>query len=157
MNQIKAIIFDWARTLYDVENNREFPEAKDILEYCKQKNYRLALVSLVTINESEPGTSLESRNQQINHSPLKTYFEKILTTNDNKDLVLDKMIKYLGVPNNEILIVDDRTIRDVRYGDQRGIPTVWLKRGKFANELPNQETGQPTYIINSLSELKNII
>lgn len=154
---IKAIIFDWARTLYDVENNKEFEDAINILEYCKSKNYRLALVSLITDEESVKGTILEIRNQQINRSPLKVYFEKILTTDGNKDYILDEMMKYFGLPNEEVLMVDDRTVRDVAYGDRNGNPTVWLQKGKFANELPNSETGVPTYTIKSLLELKNII
>jgi FMN phosphatase YigB (HAD superfamily) len=154
---IKAIIFDWARTLYDVENNKEFGDAIKVLEYCKNKNYRLALVSLVAGEESVKGTTLEIRNQQINNSPLKIYFEKILTTGDNKNLALEKIVKYFGFLNQEVLIVDDRTIRGIKYGNQNGHPTVWLQKGKFANELPNSETGIPTYTIKSLLELKNII
>ena len=71
--EIKAVIFDWARTLYDVDNNREFPEAVEILEYCKQKRYHLALVSLVSKDESIIGTTLEARNQQINDSKLNKF------------------------------------------------------------------------------------
>jgi FMN phosphatase YigB (HAD superfamily) len=157
MDNIKAIIFDWARTLYDPETNQEFSNAVDILEYCTQKKYRLALVSLVTKKENLPGTSLETRNQQIKTSPLSKYFEKILTTEDDKNSILDETVKHFGLSNSEILIVDDRTIRGILYGNQRGISTVWLRRGKFANELPNEETGQPTYTIHSLTELKNIL
>jgi FMN phosphatase YigB (HAD superfamily) len=154
---IKAIIFDWARTLYDVENEKEFPGAIGILEYCKNKSYRLALASLVTNEESIAGTTLETRDQQINNSPIKTYFEKILTTDVNKDFIFDEIKKYFGVLNSEILIVDDRVIRGIKYGNQNGHPTVWLQKGKFADELPNSETGIPTYTIKSLSELKKII
>lgn len=154
---IKAIIFDWSRTLYDSEGNKEFPEAMDILEYCKEKKYRLTLVSLVSSDESIPGTTLESRNQQIYGSPLKTYFEKISITDSDKDLAFGETAKYLGFPNEEVLIVDDRTIRGVRYGNKNGHQTVWIQKGRFSDELPNAETGVPTYTIKSLTELKNII
>ena len=154
---IKAIIFDWARTLYDVENNKEFEEAKDILEYCKKKNYRLALVSLVENGESVVGTSLQTRNRQIDNSPLKIYFEKILTTEGDKNLLLEEMVNYFKLPNEEVLIVDDRVVRGIKYGNKNNHPTVWLQRGRFSNELPNSETGHPTFIIKSLSELKKII
>ncbi len=155
--EIKAIIFDWARTLYDVENEKEFDDAEDILIYCKTKNYRLGLVSLVDKEESIIDTTIKSRNQQIDNSPLKKYFEKILITDGNKDLIIKEMIKYFNFLNNEILIVDDRTMRGVRYGDKHGCQTAWLQKGTFKDQLPNQETGIPTYTIKSLSELKNII
>jgi FMN phosphatase YigB (HAD superfamily) len=157
MNNIKAVIFDWGRTLYDVENDCEFPDAQNIIEYCFEKKYRLALVSLVTTGESEIGTDLEKRNQQINNSVLKKYFEKIITTTRDKDLAFEKITQFLNLPAEQILIVDDRTIRGIRYGNIRGHITVWIKRGKFADELPNKETGQPTYTIQSLNELKNIL
>ena len=154
---IKAIIFDWARTLYDVENEKEFEDAEDILVYFKSKNYRLGLVSLVDKEESIVDTTIESRNKQISNSFLKNYFEKILITEGNKDLIIEEMIKYFNFPNDEILIVDDRMMRGVRYGNKIGCQTVWLQKGIFKDQLPNQETGVPTYIIKSLSELKGII
>jgi len=154
---IKAIIFDWARTLYDVESEKEFEDAEDVLVYCKSKNYHLGLVSLIDKEESIIDTTIESRNKQIGNSSLKNYFEKILTTEGNKDLIIEEMIKYFGFPNNEILIVDDRTIRGIKYGDKHGCQTAWLQKGIFQNQLPNNETGDPTYVIKSLSELKGII
>jgi len=157
MNNIKAIIWDWARTLYDVEDDREFLGAQDILEYCRQKNYRLVLVSLVTVNESEPGTSLETRNLQISRSPLKKYFDKIITTAGDKNAAYDEIIKFLDLPAGELLMIDDRTVRGISYANKHGIPCIWLQRGKFAQELPNEQTGQPTYTIHSLDEITNIL
>jgi FMN phosphatase YigB (HAD superfamily) len=154
---IKAIIFDWARTLYDVDKNKEFFDSIDVLEYCKNKKYRLALVSLVSEEESVRGTNLKIRNEQINNSPLKTYFEKILTTDGDKDIILGETIKYFGIPNEEVLIVDDRVIRGIKYGNQNGCQTAWLQKGAFAKELPSPETGNPTFVIKSLSGLKEFI
>ena len=49
--EIKAIIFDWARTLYDVENEKEFDDAEPLIAHntislprqkqrCTIKEYR---------------------------------------------------------------------------------------------------------------------
>src|SRR3989344_2737311 len=64
---IKAIIFDWGRTLFDSETKKEFPEAEIVLTYCQERNLRLALVSLVTIHAN---AGLEERKGQIETSPL---------------------------------------------------------------------------------------
>lgn len=158
MQNIKAIIWDWARTLYDVDNtNREFPEAQEILDYCQKKNYRQTLISLVIKTESNPGVTLESRHLMIDNSPLQNSFEKILITDAGKDASFDEMVKYLGLSREQILIIDDRTIRGIQYANKNGHPSVWLRQGKYANELPNEETGQPTYTVKSLKEIKNII
>jgi len=154
---IKAIIFDWARTLYDVNNNTEFLEAEEILKYCKKKDYYLILVSLVAKIESVPGTSLKTREEQINNSSLGKYFDKVLVVEGDKDQALDELIKELNFSRKEVMMVDDRMIRSIQYGNRNGHPTVWLQKGTFADELPNLETGMPTFTIKTLSELKDII
>lgn len=155
--KIKAVIFDWARTLYDVDNNIEFPDAINVLEYCKQKEYHLALVSLVASDESLSGTTLKTRNNQIYNSPLKKYFEKILITDSDKGMAIDEIKNYFGFESSEILIVDDRVSRGIKYGNQNGYQTAWLQKGTYANELPNSETGKPIFAIKFLKDLKNII
>ena len=78
----KAIIFDWGRTLYDSETKKEFLEAEDILALCKERGYRLALVSLVTIHAN---ATLDERKNQIANSPLRKYFEIVAITDTDKD------------------------------------------------------------------------
>ena len=45
--KIKAIIFDFGRTLFDSANKEVFPDADGVLSYCQGKGYRMAVVSLV--------------------------------------------------------------------------------------------------------------
>lgn len=132
----------------------EFPEAQEVLEHCKARGYRIACASLVGIHAN---ASLQERKQQIETSPLRYFFELMLVTDKDKDAIFDEIVSELGFPRREILIVDDRIIRGIRYGNLRGHPTVWLQKGKFANELPNEETKMPTHTIRSLEELKKLI
>lgn len=151
---IKAIIFDWGRTLFDSETKKEFQEAEEVLLWCKQHGYRMACASLVSIHAN---ATLEERIQQIETSPLRHFFEFVLVTDQDKDKIFDEIVFKLEIPRSEILIVDDRIIRGIKYGNLRGHPTAWLQKGKFENELPNEETRNPTFTIKSLEELKNII
>lgn len=154
MSMIKAAIFDWGRTLFDSENKREFPEARDVLEFCKNRGLRLATVSLVS---AVSNAALEERTQQVERSPLRPYFELALVTDVDKDVLFDQVVQHFGLPREVILIVDDRTIRGIRYGNAHGHPTVWIKKGKFSNELPNEQTGMPTYMISELAQLPKIL
>lgn len=150
---IKAIIFDWGRTLFDPDTRLVLSDSEEVLSYCKQKGYIICVVSLV-----RPPTTISEREEQIGALSLGkfiTYFE--VTDAREKDEVLDELIKKLSLPKEEILMVDDRVVKSIKYGNKNGHPTVWLQKGTFANELPNEETGTPTFTINSLSELKNII
>jgi len=40
---------------------------------------------------------------------------------------------------------------------ERGATTVWFQNGKFADLVPNDETGDPDFTIHSLSELPKIL
>jgi len=71
--------------------------------------------------------------------------------------LFDEIVEKLNLPRRQILIVDDRTIRGIKYGSRQGHPTVWFQNGKFANELPDDTTGSPTFTIHSLTELLKIL
>lgn len=152
----QAIIWDWARTLFDREDNQEFSEAEEVLQYCQSKGYRQAVVSLLT-QANSPGTTLKDREEEIASSPLRKYFEMALATDTSKDAAFDQVVKYFGMPRDQVLIIDDRTQRGIKYANKNGHPSIWLKRGKFASELPDDETGQPDYIIHDLKELYDIL
>ncbi|MFA4937001.1 MAG: HAD family hydrolase [Patescibacteria group bacterium] len=151
---IKAIIFDWGRTLFDSETKKEFKESENVLAACKQRGYRLVLVSLVS---ALANATLEERKAQIETSPLRYFFESAIVTDKDKDISFDETVKWLGLPRQQILIVDDRTIRGIRYGNLHNHPTVWLQKGRFSEELPNSETGNPSFTIKSLAELLDIV
>lgn len=151
---IKAVIFDWGRTLYDSEKKVEFVESEEILEYIKSKGLRMALASLVS---AQANATLEERKRQIANSPLWKYFEYTRVTDGDKNQILEEIVAEINMPREEILIVDDRMIRGIKYGNLNGHPTAWVKAGKFSEELPTAETLEPTYVINNVSELKNII
>ena len=152
--KIKAIIFDWGRTLFDSETKKEFPESEKVLALCAKRGYKMATVSLVTHHAN---ATLDERKRQIDTSPLRKYFEYTAVTDTDKNKELDKAVLKLNLPREEILIVDDRVIRGVKYGNLHGHPTIWLQKGKFENELPNDETKSPTFIIHSLEELADIL
>lgn len=155
MNHIRAIIFDWGRTLYDVDTIKEISDAEDILLYCKQKGYKICVASLA---RPLTGDSVEERRKQIENSLLGKYFDMIEVSDaKEKDEMLDNLVKKLNLSKEEILFVDDRVVKSIKYGNKNGSPTAWLKSGPFADELPNNETGIPTFIIEKLSGLKNII
>src|SRR3989344_9318755 len=156
---IKAIIFDWGGTLVDDHTTEELPESEQVLDYCRGKGYRMAVASLTK--------HLERRKMQFASTPLNKFFEIMLADGivkgqeadlalDKKDKMFDRIVQDFGLSREEILIVDDRVFRGIRYGNKHGHPTVWIKKGKYSNELPNAETGQPTYTIRELKELKGI-
>ena len=112
----------------------------------------MALVSKVSGNHT-----VEGRTQLIENSPLRQYLDLFFVTAEYKDKFLDEIVRNWDLPRSEIMIVDDRTVRGIKYGNEHGHPTVWLEKGKYAQELPNAETGQPTHRIRELRELFEIL
>jgi FMN phosphatase YigB (HAD superfamily) len=147
MNQIKAIIFDYGRTIHNGELGGFLPEARPVLEYL-QKKYKLALVS-VTLSEST-----KQRREKIVKEDFQKYFDQIYLMADiNKDEQLDAVVKKWDLDYQHVAVVGDRMIREIKWGNKKGCTTVWLQTSKFANELPNSETGQPNFTIHNLNEL----
>ncbi|HEY4496793.1 MAG TPA: HAD hydrolase-like protein, partial [Candidatus Paceibacterota bacterium] len=140
---------------------KEFlPDGKEILEHCKDKGYKLALAVIAS--------EFEERKKQIGESGLAGFFEIIRIapiTKEQiwdhginvKDRLYDEIMNEWDFKPEEVLIVDDRMFRGIKHGNKNGHPTVWVRNGKFAHEIPNKETGEPTYIINSVKELRDLI
>ncbi len=156
----KAIIFDWGGVLVDAETKEQYPEAFAVLQFCKAKGYRLALACIAS--------KFKERKKQIESSGLMQFFEKIQlepmpaekiwdSSYRGKDAVFDRIMEYFNLPAKDVLIIDDRTVRGVRYANAHGHPSIWVRRGKFANEEPNRETGEPTCIAVSLSEVRLLL
>ena len=150
MNNIKAVIFDWGRTIYDKDHEQLFPDTKSTLEFLFAK-YRLYIVSLAIDDD------IEGRFGLLDKFKIRQYFKFSLFHLSDKDTLFRNVAGNLNIPYNQIAIVDDRTIRGIKWGNSKGCLTVWLQKGKFASEHPNEETGEPNYIIKELSELKRIL
>ncbi len=146
----KLIIFDWGRTLYDNDANALFPETIRLLQYLAPK-YTLAIVSLALDGD------FERRQKIMREHDLERYFASILFTATDKDALYAKTLGQLGIAPQETVIVDDRMVRGIAWGNHHGTTTIWLQKGKFAEELPNETTGQPTHIIHNLAELYSIL
>lgn len=143
---VKAIVFDWGRTLYDNEQEELFPEARAVLDALSKK-FRLAIVSLATDGD------MARRWDVLRRTQIEAHFESILFATGDKDGLYVTTLSRMGLAPEEVAIVDDRVIRGIRWGNQHGATTIWFRRGKFRDELPSSETGAPDLIIGNLTEL----
>ncbi len=147
---IKAVIFDWGRTLYDSENHNLFPQTKQTLELLK-KRYILAIVTLASDGNSE------KRRGIISSSGIEHYFSSIQCAQKDKDRLYEYTLVVLALNPWEVAIVDDRVVRGVKWGNHNGATTIWLKKGKFSCEEPAGDTGMPDHIISSIEDTCRIL
>lgn len=143
---IKAVIFDFNRTLFDPEKDKLFPGVKVLLSKLK-KNYKLALIS-----QKEDG-----RLVKISKLGLNNNFAFINLTTDKTAGELKKCCELLNVEPEEVLVVGDRVRGEIVLGNQLGATTVWLRKGKFANELPGSKAEEPKFIIKRINNLEEIV
>ena len=140
----KAVIFDFNRTLW--EDGDYLDGALDVLRSLQAQGFKLGLVSSVEAHE------IPERKEIIR--PIEPLFHSVnVVTKKSKD-VFQQVAEELGVKHSEILVVGDRLNNEIMYGNQLGMKTVWLKRGKNATKLPESSVAEPHHTISSLKELQ---
>jgi len=137
---IRAIIFDWGRTLYDSEHAALFPAVPALLAALSQR-YTLAIVSLVS---GDYAPRVAARRAAIAEADIERFFEVIAFVPDDKEGAYRDVLAQLALSPNEVAVVDDPMRRGISWGNAHGATTIWLQRGRFADELPDAVTGQPT-------------
>lgn len=146
MKKQNIIIFDFNRTLYDPEKRELFPDAIKTLSALERRGYLLFLIS----------TAVASRNKLVKELKIESFFEKIIFSKE-KSLKDYKDILVLGKTDlQKSYVVGDRIKQEVTFGNMLSFQSVWLKKGKFANEMPESEMEEPTFTIKELKELLQI-
>jgi len=144
---LESIIFDWVGTLYE-RGKGLFPYSERVLKELHQK-YKLAVISKAVSD------NVETRLQQI--KGLEKYLGVIIVDIDKTPEQFIECTRKLGVKPENALVVDDRTDRGIMIGNRLGCQTAWIQEGEYAHEIPNEETGEPTYRIKSIKDLLKIL
>ncbi len=121
------------------------------MEHLKVKGYRMAVLSV------SPQDRFDEKYSIIAQSGIAPYFEKVLVSVKKEEEEIDAINSIWNLPYKDIAIVGDRVVREVAIANKLGMVSIWVKRGIFANEFPTPETGGPTFIISTISELKSIL
>lgn len=154
----QAIIFDFGWTLFHDQNRYLYSDVEQVIPRLSKEN-RLALVSLVRHGQ------MADRRQYWAGSYLAQYFESALFVSPvgkespgrTKDKAYDQTLQRLKLKPADVWVVDDRVVRGIAWGNRVGATTVWIRRGPFTEEQPTTKTGQPTFAINSLLELLEML
>lgn len=139
----RAIIFDFMRTIYNPDTGALVPNSKDILDHA-YKSYDCFLVS----------KNGEGRDTLVSELGIDNYFKSIHYV-DTK--TTDLFSEIIGNNYTDVYVVGDRISSEIATGNKLGYTTIWFKNGKFAEDGPTEESGNPNYVVLSLEEVKNII
>jgi FMN phosphatase YigB (HAD superfamily) len=77
---------------------------------------------------------------------------KILT----KEAAFRQIKEKTGLPSEQMLVVGDRPMSEIKAGKALGMHTVRLKRGEFRVQEPTGPEEQPDFVISKISELRKL-
>lgn len=143
---MKAVIFDYNRTLFNPENNELYPAVVEVLEKLKGR-FKLALVAKGDAD----------RLKQIEELGLANYFECIIVNKEKGLGDYKKTMEKLGVEPEEAYVVGDRVAEEIKMGNLLGAVTVWFRNGKFKDELSKSKNELPVYTIENFKDLLEIL
>ena len=130
-------------TLYEREKGL-FPYTREVLAELHPE-YKIGLIS----KRREPKMGFE----ELGKLSLDIYFDSVIIARRKTPIEFKKCLDELGIAPADTLVVGDRTIREIRIGNQLGCTTYWINTGEHSSELPNKKTGQPSYTISSVKDL----
>ena len=136
------IIFDYNRTIFDPDTDNLYPGVLNLLQKLSEK-YELFLIS-----RNEP-----LRKKRLEELTIKNYFKKILFVDKKTKQIFEEIIGDA----NSIIVVGDSISDEIKIGNQLGLTTIRLKRGKFATETPKDVYEIAQFEIANINELENII
>lgn len=152
------IVFDLDDTLYDCFGY--FPNGKVSDEIAELKPLPGVLpilqrkdITKVLLSKGEK----EWQHKKIEKLGISAYFDKILVcaTSEEKKLLLQHVIREFKDSNT--WVVGDRVDSEIRFGNELGLKTVLLRRGKYADLKPRDQWEIPHYVITSFIELEQIL
>ncbi len=152
MHPVTSVIFDWGRTLWDPEREALFHGVEELLARISGQ-YDLYIVSMASKGEEE----IVRRKELIRSLSLEPYFKEIVFVTEEKGEAYASVFARHALVPSHTMIVDDRMVRGIAWGNDVGAVTVWFQNGKFADELPDESTGQPTCHIREFLELQNLL
>lgn len=143
---IKTAIFDWKRTLYDPESKTLISGAKEILEMFSNRK-----IPMYLIGKGEKEMYEETERLKVNK-----YFNKIKFVEGEKNPEYYR--PYIDeLKPSQTVVIGDRACSELTAGKSLKTTTIWVRQGKFADELPENEQLTPDYQVKSLVELKSLI
>ncbi len=142
----RVIIFDFNRTIYDPDSDKLVAGAKFVLRTLLRRGFKLFLIS----------RAQKSRRELINKLGLDEYFVRVVVTSDKNRGDFERFLSK-KTDLSSSFIVGDRVRGEIAIGNKLNLQTVWVRSGKFADELPRSDIENPTYTVKELRDVLGII
>lgn len=124
-----------------------FPYTIEILEYLKNKNYNLHLIT----------NGFEAvQFKKISNSNIQIFFQEVITSESSNSLkpnkeIFDFALQKARANVQESIMIGDNVEADIQGGINAGMDTV------FVNHLNIKTNVQPTFSVTHLQQIENIL
>jgi len=138
------------KTYWNSEFNQlaAYPEALELLDSIKS-NFKSVLIT--------QGTFMQ-QNKKIDSLGIRDYFDHIIIPKigEKKDS-FEEVLNSLEINPQEIIVVGDRIDNEIKIGNELGMKSVRLLRGKYRFLEPRTENEKPDFEIKNLRELFDLL
>lgn len=129
------------------QQGRLMPHAKEILDYCRHKTYRMHLIT----NGFE-----QTQRQKIRTSGIDHYFDQVITSESSNSMkpqaaIFDYALLATGALCPESIMIGDALEADIMGAQNYGMDQVYF------NPQQQQHSAKPTYEISCLSQLLQLL
>jgi putative hydrolase of the HAD superfamily len=130
-----------------------FPGTRPLLRFLKKSGVRNFIVSF-----GEPAIQrAKVKALGLDQEPaVEAVFyadrDRLLT----KETAFRKIQKITGLPTDQILVVGDRPMSEIRAGKELGMHTVRIHRGEFVSQSPAGPEEEPDYVVRNISDIRKL-
>ncbi len=142
-----CVIFDLNRTLYDPDTNSLLPGVLEMLTWLRGSGAEMHLVS-----RKEPG-----REHILESHGILSFFSSVSFVEEKTREMFAELVERTGEGHNSVYVIGDYLHEEIRFGNQCGAKTVWLKRGKFAGLLEETDCDKPWRTVECIAEITGMI
>jgi FMN phosphatase YigB (HAD superfamily) len=130
---------------------KPFPGTIPLLRHLHRHGVRLFVVSF-----GEPRIQHDKvRALGLNHHPC---IDRVLYADRGnlltKEAAFRLIQRELELPADEMLVVGDRPMSEIRAGNELGMHTVRIRRGEFAAQEPQGPEEEPDFVVDSISKVR---
>ena len=140
-DKVQSAIFDWKRTLYNPDERRLMDNAEMLLKTLYQQGER----PLHVIGMGDDGMYAE-----VERLGVGQYLENVIFLSEAKSDEVFAPYVDQEQPSST-LVIGDRTRSELEVGNRLGATTIWVRQGKFSDEIPVTPEQQPTHEVESLA------
>ncbi len=145
---MKAIIWDFNKTLYNPDTQKLYNGAKELLENCS-KRYKQAIVTAALLNPNK-------RRNLIKKINIEKYFEQIVI-NIKTPKIFSTLCDQIYCSSKDTYVIGDGYLKEISAGNQLNMKTIWIDR-KGTSKLKEKILRLKYWKkISCLSELKTIL